>query len=407
MPGDRTVLSRAFVALFVSVAVAMMGVGIVSPILPLLAQTFSAGALVIGLSFSAFPLARMLVGPAVGRLSDRIGRKRLLVLGLIGFFAVSLLYVIAQSIWQFALFRFLQGGASMLVTPIAQAYVGDVTPPGKEGRTINAFYISMFFGMGIGPLLGGVLTEQWGFRAAFLAMGALSFVALLLVLWTVPADAGRPSGPRHRSPPTTLRTILRRDAVKALLLYFATRGLWRQGFNAFFPLWAAGTLGFSEAAIGIVLSTYLFSGALLQLPFGYLADRWPRRLQVAIGSVGAPLLLLAVPYLSSVPQFALLTFAIGALSALSRASMLAIRTAMGRVHGMGTLAGLHGAAFASGQMLGPTAFGAIADGLGLAAAFPFGAAIGVAASILVVRWLRPGPTREGLPRDGGGVSGGG
>ncbi|UCF09678.1 MAG: MFS transporter [Candidatus Bipolaricaulota bacterium] len=374
-------------ALFVSVAVAMMGVGIVAPILPLLAQTFSAGGFAIGLSFSAFPLARMLVGPVIGRLSDHIGRKRLLVLGLAGFTVISILYVITSSIWQLALFRFLQGGASMLVTPIAQAYVGDVTPAGKEGRSINAFYVSMFLGMAVGPLLGGTLAEAWGFRASFLAMGALSSCALILVLWTVPPDARR-VGARPRAAPTPIRTLLRSDSVKALLLYFATRGVWRQGFNAFFPLWAASRLGLSESSIGLILSTYMLSGGVLQLPFGMLADRWPRRIQVAIGSAGAPLLLLVVPYLSSTLQFAALTFTVGALSALSRASMLAIRTALGRKHGMGTLAGLHGAAFSSGQMLGPTAFGAIADGIGLSAAFPFGAAVGFAATVLVVRWLR-------------------
>jgi multidrug resistance protein len=382
-------MRHVFISLFVAAAVAMMGIGIIAPILPLYAKTFSASGVSIGLVFAAFSLSRVILGPLLGRLSDRIGRKRMLLLGLGGFAVVSLLYVIAMSLWQLGVFRLLQGAASVMVTPIAQAYVGDITPPGREGRSMNLFYSAIFLGMALGPLIGGGMVELWSYEAAFYAMGVMSLVALLLVARTVPADRRRRT---HRVAAgqeiVSLRHVARNDAVKGILVYVATRGFWRQGFNTFFPIFAASTGSLGEATIGWVLSLYMLGGGLLQIPFGFLADRWPRFPQILLGSVLAPLLLLFVPLLREAWAISALMFAVGAFSALSRASVIAIRTAVGRTHGMGTLAGLQGSGFAAGQMIGPLACGIVADLAGVAAVFPFASAVGLAGSGLVALWFR-------------------
>ena len=380
---------RAFASLFVAVAVAMLGIGIIAPILPLYADTFGASGVAIGFVFAAFSISRSLLGPWVGRFSDRIGRKRIMLVGLGAFSAISVLYVLAGSIWELAAFRFLQGAASVMVTPIAQAYVGDITPKGREGRTINLLYAAMFFGVALGPLLGGQMSALWSYHAAFGAMGGLSFVALLLVWRTVPSDHGRrTTGEKEEPELVPLPRILKRPAVKGLVAYFATRGFWRQGFSAFYPLFAVSIIGWSEAEVGTVLSAYFFAGGLLQIPFGHLADRFKRFPQILLGSVGAPLLLILIPFVRTTWEIVLVMFAMGALSALSRASVLAIRTELGRTHGMATLAGLHGSSFALGQMAGPMAFGAISDTFGVGAVFPFGSVLGLFGSGLVVYWLR-------------------
>lgn len=381
-------MKNTFISLFIAVSVAMVGVGIIAPILPLYAKTFSAKGVTIGLVIAAFSLSRSLLGPFLGRLSDRIGRKRMLVAGLAGYAAVSVLYAVAGSLWQLGIFRLLQGGASVMVTPIAQAYIGDITPPGKEGRYMNGFYSAMFLGMALGPLLGGSLSAAFSYQAAFYGMGGLSLIALLLVTRTVPADHVHHTAQKREAEIVPLNDVIKNDGVKAICVYVATRGFWRQGFNTFYPLFAAASAGLGEASIGLVLSVYMLGGGLLQIPFGFLADRFPRFPQIIIGSTLAPLLLLAVPFVHQVWLIIGVMFAIGALSALSRASILAFRTELGRTHGMGTLAGLQGAAFAAGQMIGPPVSGLIADGLGLNAVFPFGSAVGLLGSGFVLMWLR-------------------
>ena len=395
---------RTFGSLFVAVAVAMLGIGIIAPVLPLYADTFGASGVAIGFVFASFSISRSLLGPWLGRFSDRVGRKRIMLIGLGAFSAISVLYIIAGSIWELAAFRFLQGAASVMVTPIAQAYVGDITPAGREGRTINLLYAAMFFGVALGPLLGGQLSALWSYHAAFGAMSALSFIALLLVWWMVPSDHGRQAiGEKKRPDLVPLPRILKRSAVKGIVAYFATRGFWRQGFSAFYPLFAVSMIGWGEAEVGTVLSAYFFAGGLLQIPFGYLADRFKRFPQIVIGSVGAPLLLVLVPFVRTTSQIVLVMFAMGALSAFSRASVLAIRTELGRTHGMATLAGLHGSSFALGQMVGPMAFGAISDAFGLGAVFPFGSALGLVGSGLVVYWLRG--WRESIAKSVGATGG--
>ena len=369
----------------------MLGIGIIAPILPLYVETFSASGLMIGIIMGAFSLSRGLLGPFVGRLSDRIGRKRFILAGLGIFAVVSLFYSLAGNIWQLILVRIFQGAASVMVTPIAQGYVGDITPIGKEGRMMNLFYSSMFIGVGLGPLLGGVLTDLWSYHAAFAGMGILSALSLLLIAVTLPADHDQakklPEEQRPRSI-IPLRQIAKNDAVKGILAYVATRGFWRQGFNTFYPLFAVSMLGWSASDVGYIMSGYFIAGGLFQIPFGFLADRWPRNPQIILGSFAAPLMLLLIPFMRSFAGVMAVVFSIGMLSAFSRASILAIRTELGRTHGMATLAGLHGSAFASGQMVGPVVCGVVVDVFGLSAVFPFGSLIGGLGSLAVMLWLR-------------------
>jgi len=362
--------------------------GLISPILPLYADTFSANAFSIGLVFAAFSLARTFIAPWIGRVSDRTGRKKIILIGLCGYTLVSGLFVLTTALWHIGVLRFIQGAAAAMVTPIAQAYIGDMTPEGTEGRYINIFYSSMFFGMALGPLIGGGLSELWSYKAAFLAMGALSLGALGLVALVLPESERltSPGEPRGRRP--GVPSLVRNDAVKALSIYWITRGFWRQGFNTFYPLFAAKMFDASESTIGLVLTVHLLGGALFQIPFGWFADRFRRFPQIVLGSTLAPLMMIPILFARQVWVVVLLAFLMGVFGALSRASMLTERIELGKSHGMGIMAGLQTGAFGMGQMLGPLVSGALVDLLGVKAVFPFGAAIGLIGTLLTARWLR-------------------
>lgn len=378
----------AFLPLFLAVTTAMVGLGIIAPIMPLYMREFGASGVELGLVFAAFSVSRLILGPLNGQLSDRTSRKRLIVTGLALYALVSLAYVGAWGLWQVAMLRLLQGAASTLVTPIAQAYVGDRTPPGQEGRTMNLFYTSMFVGMGLGPLLGGHLAERFGLRAPFLAMAALALVALGAVALFVPSDRPRSSDRVRIAPPW--RGLVRSADAWGIVLYMATRGFWRQAFNAFWPILAADK-GFGEGFIGMVLTAYFLGESLLQVPAGFLADRLPRRPQVVVGGVLAAFPLFAVPFVHSAGMLVALSLLMGAASALGRGSILALRTELGRTHGMGTLAGLQESAFSAGQALGPTAAGAAYTLAGLDAPLYFAGAVGLLGTAAAAVILSPGP----------------
>lgn len=369
----------------------MVGIGIIIPIIPLYAHALGASGVAIGFVFAAFSIPRILGSPLIGYISDRIGRRWLIIIGLLGFTIVSFLYVIAETIWQLAVVRFVQGMAAAMVLPVAQAYIGDITPPGKEGQYVNLFSASIFIGTAIGPLLGGTLGAMWSADAAFYAMGALSFIALAFTLLYVPQDqrsVERKSVPASNRSLLTIDKVMTNDGVKAICLHVGTRGFWRQGFSSFFPIFAATVIGIGEVGIGIILSIYLFTEGLAQIPFGYLADRYPRLPQIVLGSVLAPVLLLIVPFVDQMWIIILIVIAMGGWGALARASLLAIQTDIGRTHGMGAVSGLQSGAFSTGQATGPLGFGLIADLEGVNSVFPFGGVVGLVGSIFVLLWLR-------------------
>ncbi len=101
----------------------------------------------------------MLFATLVGRFSDWHGRKKLIVIGLILYVIFSLAYTVSGTPALLFIVCFLHGFATVLVTPIAQSYIVDITPQRKEGRDMNLFKISVFMGMAIGPAVGGFFAD--------------------------------------------------------------------------------------------------------------------------------------------------------------------------------------------------------------------------------------------------------
>ena len=172
-------LNSAFVTLFLSIFVASLGIGMVSPLMPIYSQSLGAKGIWLGAIFSGFSLARIIFMPLVGRLSDTKGRKTFITLGLLFYSFLSLGYIFSQNLQQLIAVRFLHGVASAMVVPIAMAYIGEISPKGEEGKFLGTFNIALFFGFGMGPLLGGVVTDNINQSASFMAMGGLSFNSFL------------------------------------------------------------------------------------------------------------------------------------------------------------------------------------------------------------------------------------
>ena len=145
---------KIFAALFFSLFAAVTGVGIVVPLLPVYAHSLGASGFYIALIFGGFSATRTLFLPWFGRLSDQKGRKPFITLGLLCYFLISLAFMVFEDIHSLILLRAIQGVASAMILPVAQAYIGEITPKGKEGFSMGVFNISIFSGLSIGPLLG-------------------------------------------------------------------------------------------------------------------------------------------------------------------------------------------------------------------------------------------------------------
>lgn len=383
--------SSVFTSLFISTVVVMLGIGVIAPILPLYAHGMGASGLQIGAIFSGFALSRLFLAPLVGRFADQHRKKRILMAGLLLFIAISLAYVSADSPTLLLLIRLVQGGASVLVTPVAQSYVGDITPVGQEGRIGNLYFMSMFMGMAGGPYLGGWLCDRYGMAAPFYAMSVLSFLALLLILFLVPdAPATAPKSGKSPSGLKGLLPIFRDRPMWGVMTYFATRGFYRWGFNSFFPMLAVKVSGASVTGVGVVLSSYMLAGSLVQYPCGLLVDRFPRHKVAFVlwGGVLAALSMCAIAYCRTMVMFFLLSLAMGLLSAVSRAACIAIQTERGRIHGMGAAAGAFTSSMSLGQVTGPLVLGLIVDWAAIPTAFLAAGLVGLAGALAAAYLLR-------------------
>src|SRR2546421_416985 len=153
--GDRRPLPPGFGTIWTTVAVDLIGFGVVLPLLPLYATRFHAGAFTVGAMFASFSVAQLVFAPVWGRISDRVGRKPVLILSLFGTAAGTLLTGLAGSLALLFVGRIVDGasGASVSVAPAA---VADVAPPKERARLFGLLGAAFGVGFIAGPPIGGV-----------------------------------------------------------------------------------------------------------------------------------------------------------------------------------------------------------------------------------------------------------
>ena len=375
---------RIFFILFIATLVTMLSLGIITPILPLYAKSMNATGIELGIIFSGFALSRGIFAPIVGQYSDQYGRKKLIVTGLFLFIILSICYILASSPLALTIIRFAEGFSTVLVTPVAQSYIGDITPVGKEGNYMNLFFMSFFGGQALGPYLGGYLTDKFNISAPFYAMATLSFIALIFIVFFIPESQVILNQKKKKQPILkSLLPVFKDKPMQGIMAYFSSRGFYRWGFNTFFPVLAVKFASLSVTNIGIILSVYMLSGSVIQYPFGLLVDKYPQQKinLILIGGLIAAIPMCIFGQFKSMAMYFILTMIMGLFSSVSRASGIAIRTERGRIYGMGATTGAFTASLSFGQVIGPLVFGIIADAFGISTAFFVGGFIGVVGAI--------------------------
>lgn len=140
-------------------------------------------ALGFGVAFSALTVSRLFVQIPVGRLSDRIGRKKLIVAGLVALAPLTVFFGYVGTTVQLINLRLVQGVATACIAAPAFALAGDLARKGGEGREMSFVTMGFGLGLGIGPLLAGALAGYVGFEAPFYVVGGMSLLAAWLVAW--------------------------------------------------------------------------------------------------------------------------------------------------------------------------------------------------------------------------------
>ena len=173
------------VIIFITVFIDLLGFGIIIPLLPFYAEHFGASATVVGTLVSSFAFCQLIAGPILGKLSDRMGRKPLLIVSQIGTCIGFLILAGAQSLWMVFLSRIIDGATAGNLS-LAQAYIADVTKP--EERTKSFAVIGIAFGIGflIGPALSGWLSH-YSYTYPILVAAALSAGSVICTATLLPS----------------------------------------------------------------------------------------------------------------------------------------------------------------------------------------------------------------------------
>jgi len=386
---------RTLVILLLALFIAVLGVGIIAPIIPIYATDLGATGVTLGLMIAAFSISRTALQPVVGSQSDRHGRKRFLVAGLSLYAVMGLTYTLATSVEHLILIRLFHGVGSAMIMPIAMAYIGDLTPHGQEGRYMGMLNIALFAGISGGPILGGVFRDTTGINPAFYTMSALTAASLVLIITLLPPQ--RSDREIQPSPGllTTLRRMLRNSRVVGMLLPRIGSMIVMIPTMGFLPILMDTSMGATGVEIGIVIAARTIVTAGLQFPFGKIADRYNKVVLILTGcfiiSAGVFLMPFAVDFL----QLVWLSVLIGIGEALIWPTLGAIAVEEGHQYGQGSMMGVFNMAMSLGVLIGSLVAGSLTDLIGLEYAF-YVTAIILAVSAVVGSLLiaRSGPAQK-------------
>lgn len=367
---------RIFTILFIAVFATTLGMGIIEPFMGIYAESLGANGLMIGLIFGSFTLSRALFTPFIGRLSDYKGRKNLLLVGLAGYTILSFFYAVASTTTSLVIVRFFHGLASAMVLPIAMAYVGDISPKNQEGKYFGTFTISFFMGLAFGPIIGGTLHDLWSINAAFYAMGAISFLSLLFLVFMLPEINAH-----KKIKPSSFKVILKDKTMQAMLIFRTLNAYGIAALMGFLPL-LAERINVSIFQIGFVVTANLLISSAFQRYFGILADKSDKVAMSIVGSIMMLIALALIPLSTGFYTLLLFNLLMGLGSAVSIPAGSAITAQLGKKLGMGSVMGLFNTAFGIGGGIGPIVAGLIMLITSLAFVFISSAIIVLAGTII-------------------------
>ena len=378
-------------------------------ILPLFARRFEAlgaGVMDLGASSMAYALAAMMAAPLMGALSDRYGRRPL-ILGSLAVYALAFTgYLLVRSAWGIIVLRGLAGALTAGLIPAAIATVADVAPADRRGQWVGILGGGSSIGWIVGPVLGGMLYDEFGFAVALLAaigMATLTFVVALVSLPETRPHTGRPQAAgaqgSTRAPSLGARWQLFRLSLPsataplllALFIYFAITFAWAF-IEPRFMFYAYDDLGWSSSMLGLMMSTFGVSCMLGEFGLGRLSDRFGRKPVIMLGlllfSAQFLGLALARDYISIGASFIIAGLGSALLDPALSASVLdlAPRGTQGQLMGLKNTAGQ------LGSIAGPLLIVLFSSSLPARWIF-FGAAGIVFVSVLVALLIRktPGP----------------
>lgn len=363
-----------------------------SPVLPLFASHLGADPAGVGMVAAISALAGIIASVPAGMLSDKLGRKRVLLFSSVVFATAPFLYLFITEIWQLAVVRFYHGFATALFIPVSMALVSDIFHK-ERGEKMGLFSTSTLIGRFMAPVVGGAIigaasfNPGLGYKTVYIVCGAAGITVFLLALMVPEPDREKRDNPRWEETFKAFKAVASNkgifitSAVEAAMLFaYGT-------FETFLPLYSIKS-GLPAYKVGILLSAQVITLALTKPMMGRFSDRYGRRPQIFIGAlIGAVSIGSFSLFTSFSPLFALSILLGLSLSIVTSATASFVADLSERkTHG--TAMGILGSIMDIGHTIGPLVSGIVATSLGFEKAFIGASLILVAAAVAFLAGIK-------------------
>lgn len=383
-------MSRPLLVIFLTILVNLIGFGIIIPLLPFYAETFGASPLAIGLLFASFSLCQLVASPVLGELSDRWGRRPVLIFSLLGTVVSFVMLALAHSLLMLFAARIVDGLSGGNITT-ARAYIGDIATEDNRARAFGMLGAAFGLGFIIGPGLGG-LFARISYTAPIWAAAAITVAATLLAWLWLPETIHRTSASAG-SPWRALHDVGTRPGLRTLFaidfLYWASFAV----YQTTFALFGQRRFGFDATHIGYLLAAFGFLGVLVQgVAVGPIVRRLGERRTLTVGLLFAALGWGGSALTHSFGVFVamLVPGAIGI--GLTNPSLIALVSGAGGRHEQGRVQGAAAALESLGRTVGPVWGNGLLQWAGEGAAYGSAAAVLVGTALLSIRYHKPHAT---------------
>lgn len=388
----------------------MAGQGVVAPILPLYADGFGVSTAMVGMTLTIFGLARLVVNVPAGILSDRYGRRLLLVGGPLVTCAGMLGSGAAPGIYVLLLWRFVAGAGSAMYMTGAHLYLVDISTPRNRARFLGTNQGALLTGVSLGPGIGGLIAEGFGLRAPFYVVGVGAFIAAAYSFLRLPETSrlheeeeaasagaeGNPGTPQQGSEPAGgaspaepsrarrpwLQFALSADFVAVALVTMAIFSIRTGARGTLMPLIGADRFGMSPGTLGGLFTGTAVIGLLLIAPAAMVSDRFGRKPAIVpAGFVGAAGIVLMAAAPSPV-LFVVASMVMAVGTGIAGPAPAAYMGDIAPPELRGVAMGLYRSAGDFGFVAGPVLLGALADAASMSWALMANAAVVAVAAVL-------------------------
>jgi DHA1 family tetracycline resistance protein-like MFS transporter len=344
-------MTRPLLVIFLTIFVNLVGFGIIIPLLPFYAETFGASPLVVGLLFAVFSLCQLVAAPILGDLSDRYGRRPILIVSLIGTVISFVMLALAQSVAMLFIARIVDGLSGGNIST-ARAYVADVTEPQDRSRAFGLIGAAFGLGFIFGPAISALLAPI-SYTAPIWAAAAITLVATAMAWFWLPETVHRAHAGTGM-PFRNLVSIMGRPALRRVLVMDFSYWFAFAMFQTTFALFAAARFGFDAARTASFFAAFAVLGAIVQGVFiRTIVQRLGDKRTLMLGLIFAAFGLLAATLTHRVELFAAALIPLALGIGFGHPTMSSLISRAARADEQGRVQGAASALESLGRTIGP------------------------------------------------------